>query len=55
MAAKPMVATPAKALSVARQAEKTRKPVPLAPGVKKLLGITDRSDLIKGDEPYFGL
>jgi len=55
MADNPTLGIPGKALSITKVDQKTREPMTLAQRVKKLLGIANWSELIKGDEPYFGL
>ena len=54
MADTPILALPRKPLHLAKDDEKTRKPIFIAQRIMKLLGISKWSELTKGDEPYFG-
>jgi len=54
MTENPTLAISGKALPMVKAEQKTREPITLANWVKNLLGIRDWSELIKGDEPYFG-
>ena len=54
MTENPTLAIPGEVLPMVKADQKTREPITLAQRVKKLLGIREWSELIKGDEPYFG-
>jgi hypothetical protein len=54
MADNSVLAMPGKPLAMVKAEEKNRAPMSLAERLQKLLGIANWSELIKGDEPYFG-
>jgi hypothetical protein len=54
MADNSVLAMPGKPLPIVKADEKSREPMPLAQRIQKLLKIANWSELIKGDEPYFG-
>ena len=54
MAENPTLAIRGEAFPTVKAEQKTREPITLAQRVKKLLGIRDWTELIKGEEPYFG-
>jgi hypothetical protein len=54
MADNAIVAILGKAFPAVKADQKTRETITLSHRVKRLLGISNWSELIKGDEPYFG-
>jgi hypothetical protein len=54
MAGNLIVANPGKSFPLVKLDKKTRKPINPVERIKKWLGITSWSELMKGDEPYFG-